>query len=150
MSLAQHIARQHKHLDDFIELLEAERESLSSAQIDGRQLSEQARRKQALIQQLERLETQRLVAQRKLGYGEGHQGAETAAADANCLETWLEFRQRAQQAKQLNQFNGLLIGARMKQNQRILDFLRNAAGQALYGPDGQSRMGGLGSVASRA
>lgn len=150
MSLAQHIARQRKHLDDFIALLEAERESLSSAQVDGRQLAEQARHKQALIQQLERLESQRLVAQRKLGYGEGRQGAETAAADANCLEAWLEFRQRALQAKQLNQFNGLLIGARLNQNQRILDFLRNAAGQALYGPDGQSRLGSLGSVASRA
>ncbi|MGC3874857.1 flagella synthesis protein FlgN [Halomonas sp. GXIMD04776] len=150
MSLAQHIARQRKHLEALIALLEAEQESLSSAQVDGQRLSEQARHKQALIQQLERLETQRLGAQRKLGYGEGRQGAETAAADANCLEAWIAFRERALHAKQLNQFNGLLIGARLNQNQRILDFLRNAAGQALYGPDGQSRVGSLGSVASSA
>ncbi|SHF11725.1 flagella synthesis protein FlgN [Modicisalibacter ilicicola DSM 19980] len=148
MSLAQHIARQREHLEAFITVLEAERESLSAGQVDGQRLSEQARQKQAQVTQLERLETQRLSAQRRLGYGEGRQGAETAARDAGCLDAWLEFRQRALHARQLNQLNGLLIGSRLAQNQKILDFLRNAAGQALYGPDGQSRLGSLGGVSS--
>lgn len=150
MSLAQHIARQRSHLETFIALLEAERDNLSAGHIDGQRLTEQAREKQAHITQLERLETQRLTAQRKLGYGEGRRGAETAARDASCLDAWLEFRERALHAKQLNQLNGVLVGSRMAQNQRILDFLNAAAGQALYGPDGQSRRRGFGGVASRA
>lgn len=150
MSLAQHLGRQRSHLEAFITLLESERRTLSEGQIDGRQLAEQAQEKQAHISRLEALEAQRLAAQRKLGYGEGRRGAEAAARDAGCLEAWLEFRQRALHAKQLNQLNGVLVGSRLAQNQRILDFLNEAAGKALYGPDGQSRRRGFGGVASRA
>lgn len=150
MSLAQHIARQRSHLEAFIALLEAERESLSAGQIDGQRLNDQAREKQEHITRLEQLENQRLSAQRKLGYGEGRLGAQTAASDAGCLDAWLEFRERALHAKQLNQLNGILVGTRLTQNQRILDFLNKAAGEALYGPDGQSRRKGFGGIASSA
>lgn len=150
MSLVQHLDRQRSHLEAFIALLEAERDTLSEGQIDGPRLAEQAKQKQAHIVRLEALETQRLSAQRKLGYGEGARGAETAAIDADCLENWLEFRERALHAKQLNQLNGVLVGSRLAQNQRILDFLNSVAGKALYGPDGQSRRQGFGGVASQA
>lgn len=150
MSLAQHLDRQRSHLETFIELLVAERDTLSAGQIDGPKLAKQAEDKEAHIVRLEALEAQRLSAQRKLGYGEGARGAETAAIDASCLEAWLEFRERALYAKQLNQLNGVLVGSRLAQNQRILDFLNDAAGKALYGPDGQSRRQGFGGVASQA
>ncbi len=150
MSLAQHIDRQRRHLDAFIALLESERETLYSGQIDGQRLSEQAQAKQAHIAQLEALEAQRLSAQRKLGYGEGRRGAEIAARDAGCVDAWLAFLERTLHAKHLNQVNGVLVGSRMAQNQRILDFLNEAAGKTLYGPDGQSRRQGFGGVASSA
>lgn len=150
MSLAKHIARQRSHLDTFVELLESERESLTSGQIDGQQLTQLAQEKQEHIAHLERLETQRITAQRKLGYGEGRLGAEKAASDAGCLEDWLAFRERALYAKQINQLNGVLVGSRLAQNQRILDFLNEAAGKSLYGPDGQSRRRGFGGIASSA
>lgn len=150
MSLAQHIARQRSHLEAFIVLLEAERDSLSAGHIDGQQLAGQAREKQEHITRLEHLENQRLSAQRKLGYGEGRLGAQTAARDADCLDDWLEFRERALHARQLNQLNGALIGSRLAQNQRILNFLNEVAGKTLYGPDGQSRRRGLGGIASSA
>lgn len=150
MSLAKHLARQQQHLEAFIDLLEAERESLVDGQIDGRHLTQQAEEKQAQLELLEGLEKQRQVAQRKLGYGEGRRGAEKAALDAGCLDEWQAFLELATHAKQLNQLNGALIGSRMSQNQHILDFLNEAAGKSLYGPDGQSRRQGLGGVASRA
>ncbi|TDX30960.1 flagella synthesis protein FlgN [Modicisalibacter xianhensis] len=150
MSLAQHIARQRTYLETLIALLETERESLAHGQVDGQRLSQLAKDKQQAIAQLEQLESQRLSAQRKLGYGEGRLGAERAAQDAGCTQDWQAFRERAQHAKQLNQLNGVLVGSRLTQNQRILDFLNEAAGKSLYGPDGQSRRRGFGGVASSA
>lgn len=150
MSLAQHIARQRTYLEALITLLETERESLAHGQVDGQRLSQLAKDKQQAIAQLEQLESQRISAQRKLGYGEGRLGAERAAQDAGCARDWQAFRERAQHAKQLNQLNGVLVGSRLTQNQRILDFLNEAAGKSLYGPDGQSRRRGFGGVASSA
>ena len=43
MSLAQHLDRQRSHLEAFIALLEAERNTLSEGQIDGPRLAEQAK-----------------------------------------------------------------------------------------------------------
>ncbi|GHA84183.1 flagella synthesis protein FlgN [Modicisalibacter luteus] len=150
MSLARHIARQRSHLETLIELLEAERECLAHGHVDGEHLSQLARDKQETFVLLEQLESQRVTAQRKLGYGEGRLGAERAAQDAGCMQDWQTFRERAQHAKQLNQLNGVLVGSRLAQNQRILDFLNEAAGKALYGPDGQSRRRGFGGIASSA
>lgn len=150
MSLAQHLEHEQQHLDAFIALLEAERASLSEGEVDGESLASQAQQKQQHMERLETLETQRRNVLQKLGYGQGRQGAEAAARDAHCLETWHAFLGRALHAKQLNQLNGVLIGSRMNQNQRILDFLNNAAGKALYGPNGQSRRRGFGGVTSKA
>lgn len=150
MSLAKHLARQRHHLEEFIVLLEAERESLTEGQIDGQRMTQQAEEKQAQLTLLDNLEKQRQTAQRKLGYGEGRRGAEQAALDAGCLDDWQAFRELTTHAKQLNQLNGAMISSRMTQNQHILDFLNDAAGKSLYGPDGQSRRRGLGGIASSA
>ena len=150
MSLAQHLEREQQHLDAFIALLEAERISLFESEVKGACVAAQAQQKQQHMERLEALETQRRNVLKKLGYGQGRQGAEAAARDAHCLEAWHSFLSRALHAKQLNQLNGVLIGSRMNQNQRILDFLNNAAGKVLYGPNGQSRRRGFGGVASQA
>lgn len=150
MSLAQHLEREHRHLDAFIELLEAEHAALSQVDVDGASLSDQAAEKQAHLERLETLEKQRRNVLGKLGYGPGRQAAEQAAIDAGCHAQWTAFLERALHAKLLNQRNGILIGSRMTQNQRILHFLNEAAGKTLYGPKGQSRRRGFGGVASRA
>ena len=79
MSLAQHLEREQQHLDAFIALLEAERASLSQGEVDGERLSTQAQQKQHHMERLETLETQRRNVLKKLGYGQGRQGAEAAA-----------------------------------------------------------------------
>ncbi|MBZ9568258.1 flagella synthesis protein FlgN [Modicisalibacter tunisiensis] len=149
MSLAQHLERELKHLDAFIELLEAEHRSLSQADVDGEQLQQQASDKQTHMARLESLETQRRNALKTLGYGDTRRASEQAAIDAGCQPTWQRFLERALHAKQLNQRNGILIEARMTQNHRILRFLNDTASKTLYGPNGQARPGSRG-ISSRA
>lgn len=143
MSLAKHLEIQQRTLQQLIDLLEQERLALAVATVDGERLAELAAAKQEQLAELDRLERQRNSAQLKLGYGEGNQGAERAAADAGCLAAWRQLRDLALRARQLNQFNGDNIGTRMAHNQRILNFLHEAAGHSLYGPDGRSRRGSL-------
>ena len=143
MSLAKHLETQQRTLQQLIDLLEQERLALSVAKVDGERLAERAEAKQALLAELDRLESQRHSAELKLGYGDGNRGAERAAADAGCLPAWQNLRELALRAKQLNEFNGDNIRNRMSHNQRILNFLHEAAGHSLYGPDGRSRRGSL-------
>ncbi|APX93291.1 flagellar protein FlgN [Halomonas sp. 1513] len=150
MSLAAHLARQQQRLEALVTLLEQEREALCAGRVDGQQLNELAAGKQALFDELDRLESQRRSAQHKLGYAEGLPGAEAAARDADCLHAWLAMRDSAERARHLNAQNGELITTRLNHNQRTLNFLHEAAGKALYGPDGQAKRKGLAGIASKA
>ncbi|MCM2319500.1 MAG: flagellar protein FlgN [Pseudomonas sp.] len=150
MSLDKHLARQSATVAQFIQLLEGEALLLAAGTVDGPRLSELAARKQAVLDEIERMESQRQYAQSRLGYGDDHQGAERAATDAGCLATWQQLLEQASRAQQLNRLNGESIRNRLEYNQRMLNFLHEAAGQGLYGSDGQARRGSLGSIASRA
>jgi len=150
MSLAKHLARQSTCVAQFILLLEDEARLLAAGKVDGSQLSELAARKQALLGDIAQMESQRQYAQSRLGYGDDRNGAERAATDAGCLATWQQLLEQARRAQQLNQLNGETIRTRLAHNQRMLNFLHEAAGKGLYGPDGQARRGSLGNLASKA
>ena len=90
----------------------------------------------------------RRQVQRRLGYDDDRAGDARAAADAGCAGLWESIRERADQVARLNRTNGLLIGIRLEHNQRMLNFIEEAAGKGLYGPDGQARAAG-GHVSSR-
>lgn len=150
MSLAKHLEIQHRALQDFVDLLEREQRLLAEADVDGQQLLEVADGKRSVLGEIERLETLRTRAQGKLGYPEGRSGAEQAARDAGYLAAWQQLHDTAQRAQTLNQLNGEVVRMRLEQNQRILNFLNEAAGKPLYGPNGQSRRHGLGGVSSSA
>lgn len=138
MSLKQHLAVQQQRLQQLIQLLTEEQAALSQAQVDGKQLANIAADKEKLFTQLESFEVQRQQVQNKLGYSVGMAGAELAALDAHCLPLWHALLESAQRVAQLNQLNGELIKQRIEYNQRMLNFLHEAAGQSLYGPDGQT------------
>lgn len=150
MSLAKHLARQSTCVAQFILLLEDEARLLAAGMVDGAQLSELAARKRALLADIEQMESQRQYAQSRLGYGDDRNGAERAAVDAGCLTTWQQLLEQASRAQLLNRLNGESIRTRLEHNQRMLNFLHEAAGQGLYGSDGQARRGSLASIASRA
>lgn len=150
MSLAKHLETQQHAVREFVELLEREQRLLAEADVDGQQLIEVADGKRRVLAEIERLDGIRSGAQRRLGYADGASGAEQAARDAQCLDAWLALRDLAERAQTLNQLNGDVIRLRMEQNQRILNFLNEAAGKPLYGPNGQARRQGIGGVSSSA
>ncbi|MBF8222245.1 flagella synthesis protein FlgN [Halomonas sp. 328] len=139
MGLATHLARQQRRLDALLETLREETSALARARVDGDELARLAETKQRLFQELDTLERQRRQAQARLGYAEGREGARQAAFDADCLDAWQALMALAERVRELNATNGELILERMRQNQQMLDFLREAAGTPLYGPDGQAR-----------
>ena len=148
MSLAEHLERHRARLDTLIDLLDDERRLLGDGAVDGDGLARVAQAKQEQFQALERFETQRRQVQRRLGYDDDRAGDAQAAADAGCAGLWASIRERADQAARLNRTNGVLIGIRLEHNQRMLNFIEEAAGKGLYGPDGQARAAG-GHVSSR-
>ena len=148
MSLAEHLERHRARLDALTALLDEERQLLRDGGVDGDGLGRVAQAKQQHFQALERFETQRRQVQRRLGYDDDRAGDARAAADAGCTALWEAIRERADQVARLNRTNGVLIGIRLEHNQRMLNFIEEAAGKGLYGPDGQARAAG-GHVSSR-
>ena len=142
MCLAEHLERHRTRLDTLIGLLDEERRLLGDGAVDGDGLARVAQAKQEQFQALERFETQRRQVQRRLGYDDDRAGDARAAADAGCTALWASIRERADQAARLNRTNGVLIGIRLEHNQRMLNFIEEAAGKGLYGPDGQARAAG--------
>ncbi|WP_116474244.1 flagella synthesis protein FlgN [Zobellella maritima] len=142
MSLDQHLSLQVERLAQLTELLLEERHALGQGEIDGERLSRLAADKQALLIQLEKFETQRYQTQLKLGYGQDMAGAERAAQEAGCLQLWHALLEATRRTARLNSLNGTLISQRLQHNQRMLNFLHEATGQPLYGPDGQPRKSG--------
>lgn len=149
MTLADHLERHRARLEDLAGLLDEERRLLGDGAADGDALARVARAKQQRFEELERFEQQRRQVQRRLGYEDSRAGDQQAADDAGCASLWRTIREHADQAARGNRTNGVLIGLRMEHNQRMLNFIEEAAGKGLYGPDGQARAGG-GHVSSRA
>lgn len=139
MSLEASLERQRQRIASLETLLNRERQALFEGRVDGELLNRIATDKQAMLEQVERFETQRSQAQQRLGYDAGLAGASRAAADAGCLSTWQALLEDAQRTARLNAVNGDMIRQRLEQNQRMLNALREAAGNSLYGPNGQTR-----------
>lgn len=148
MSLARHLSLQCDLLERFLARLEEEQQALAQGSVDGAKLQALAAEKQTLLSEIERMETQRQHAQRRLGYASGPQGSACAAEDAGCPGQWQKLIELATRVRLLNRLNGETIRQRMAHNQRILNFLHEAADRNLYGPDGQARRGSLAGIRS--
>lgn len=148
MSLAKHLSQQCAQVERFLELLECERQALNENSVDGRLLQALASKKQQLLDDIQRMDSQRQHAQRRLGYAPGPQGAARAAADAGCPEHWQKLLDLSTRVSLLNRLNGETIRLRMSHNQRILNFLHEASERGLYGPDGQARRGSVAGIRS--
>lgn len=142
MSLGQHLAVQLQRLEQLNALLTEEQIALGEGQVDGERLARLAADKQVLLVRLEEFETQRRLVQLRLGYGQDMAGAEQAAQDAGCLPQWHTLLETTRRTARLNKLNGILIQQRLQHNQRMLNFLNEATGQSLYGPDGQPHKSG--------
>jgi flagella synthesis protein FlgN len=138
MSLAALLTDQQQRLDALISLLSNEQNLLTQGDIDGDALSQVALDKQSLLAELERIETARCSVQKRLGYGEGANGARRAAHDAGCQTAWESLLEKSERASRMNELTGQMLSVRMKHNQAMLDYIRQIAEKTLYKPDGRN------------
>jgi flagella synthesis protein FlgN len=148
VSLEQHLENQKARLERLRVLLTREQGLLTEGQVNSEELATIASEKQRELAEIEAFELQRRKAQQRLGYGVGRTGARQAASQAGCPQLWSTIEQLASEVSRLNQLNGKLIHLRLENNQRMLNFLQEAAGAGLYGPDGQAGLR-VGQVDSR-
>lgn len=150
MSLTNFLSREKSLLLSFVALLEQEREIMTAASLNGEMVINISAQKQSVVDQLNHMENQRVDIQKKMGYKDGLEGAGKAALDAGCSELWDEIVSIAYRAKQLNESNGEFVRLRMEQNQKVVNFLRDATLDSVYGPDGKTRRKGSRGINSMA
>lgn len=150
-TLGDHLSHQRRRLEALQALLDRERELLGEGAIDGEALVRLAEDKRAVFEQLEAAESERRRLLKRQGYRDDRDGAARAASDAGCAALWEAIGDIAGRVARGNRLNGVLIRMRSEYNRRLLDSLQQPVGGGpLYGPDGQSRVGAGGRLASRA
>lgn len=133
---------------DFFELLRTEQAALAARDIEAllqiapaksdhiRILNDLARRRGAYLTGQAFNADRSGMAQWLIVHGGADRGPLCAA--------WQQLIDTAAQAQALNRENGVMIETRLQHNQRLLSALASGAQPSLYGPDGQTRMGGTG------
>ncbi len=139
MSLARLLSDQHQRLEELTVLLSREQTLLTQGDIDGEALASLAMNKQAMLADIERIETLRHSVQKRLGYEESADGARAAARDGNCQDTWETLLEKTERVARMNELTGQMLSLRMKHNQEMLDYIRQIAEKTLYKPDGRTR-----------
>lgn len=139
MSLHNFLSKEKELLLSFVSLLEQERDIMTSPSTQGENVIELANKKQDIVSELNLMENMRVSIQKKLGYPDGLTGARQAAEADNCTGLWDDIVNIAYRAKQLNESNGEFVRLKLEQNQRMVNFLRDANGESVYGPDGKTQ-----------
>lgn len=137
--IASLVARELSFLKQFTALLANEQDALVKGDIDG--LPALAERKNRLIEELSGLAGERERALRALSLPAGREGMD-AWAKTGGGKDWNALLTLAREARGLNDINGKLVSERLRHNQKALQVLTAASERAaLYGPDGQPRVG---------
>ena len=130
-------------LRQFVATLQQEQDALVAGNADP--LIDLAERKSALADQLTLMGEARDNALLQAGLSMGKPGMDTwlASVPPPAQAAWAEFIQLATQSRDLNALNGKLIFEKISTNHQALRILTSAGERAsLYGPDGQTRIGG--------
>ena len=148
--LAKNLEAELHAFQGFIQILQTEQDSLVEANVDP--LLELARLKSEkvlLLSQLADLRT-RFISAQGFPPKQGSMDAWLKQQQRNpessrIAELWVQLLTLAESAQQLNNINGSMIDARLRNNQQALSILQSAAKQsALYGADGHTQSLGLG------
>ncbi|MFJ3058430.1 flagella synthesis protein FlgN [Herbaspirillum sp. NPDC087042] len=123
-----------------IEKLRQEQALLSEASAEG--MTEIITDKAAIVAEMTTLAGNRHRQLAELGYVDDETGMQKwmneQGSDAD-KDIWADLFELAQDAKELNRVNGLLIGKKLSVNQNALTVLQGKTGTgSFYGPDGQS------------
>lgn len=140
-SPADSLAEELTAASGLLQLLEQEQARLADADVEG--LSKLTGEKANLVARMTDLAKRRHRALAAAGFSADESGMpdwlHSSAATAGANQSWTQLLNIAQQAKELNRINGLMIGQQLARNQGALNILQgDQHGGAIYGPNGQS------------
>lgn len=138
-TLTASLRQQEHELHQLEGALEMERELLCSGAPDGEGLLQAAEAKSAQLSKLKKIEEALDALQVSQGYDPGRNGRTEAATAAGCAELLERLRAKTSRVYWLNGANGEVLKQRMKLNEKILSFMREAQGAVIYGASGKTR-----------
>lgn len=138
-SLAEELAAAKK----LVALLKREQDHLVAVDVEG--LDGVTEEKSGIVMRMTELALRRHRVLAAAGFDGSEAGMQAWMNSANAAfahrDSWAELLKAAQQAKELNRANGVLLMRQMSRNQAALNVLRRAQpGGAIYGPNGQSSL----------
>lgn len=139
---AQSLAEEQAALARLVQKLRQEQTLLAEVSAEG--MTELISEKATIVAEMTTLAGQRHQRLAAIGYAEDEAGMQQwmneCGSDAD-KEIWAALFELAQDARELNRVNGLLIGKKLSINHSALTILqgKNSAGN-FYGPDGQSNI----------
>lgn len=140
MNPASKLSLEHAAMSRLVEKLTQEQALLAEATAEG--LTDIISEKAAIVAEMSTLAGNRHALLGTLGYSEDEAGMQKwmneQASEAD-RDLWAGLFELAQDAKELNRVNGLLIGKKLSINQSALTILQGKTGTGnFYGPDGQN------------
>jgi flagella synthesis protein FlgN len=144
-AFVQTITAEADAVQQFVDLLKLEQNTLSSGKTDD--LPAFAEQKSKLAINLNSLATQRNTSLAAQGFGVDRTGVESWCAkypdEKTAKMAWTKILSLAFEARELNRLNGELIQMHMHYNAKALEALQGGRNSLdLYGPDGQSTTAG--------
>lgn len=137
---AQSLAQEQAALARLVEKLRQEQALLAETSSEG--MTDLISEKASIVAEMTTLAGHRHQTLASLGYADDEGGMQqwmNEQGSENDKEVWAALFDLAQDAKELNRINGMLIGKKLSINQSALTILqgKTSAGN-FYGPDGQS------------
>jgi flagella synthesis protein FlgN len=137
---AQSLAQEQAALARLVEKLRQEQALLAETSSEG--MTDLISEKASIVAEMTTLAGHRHQTLASLGYTDDEGGMQqwmNEQGSENDKEVWAALFDLAQDAKELNRINGMLIGKKLSINQSALTILqgKTSAGN-FYGPDGQS------------
>ncbi|KAF1047592.1 MAG: Flagella synthesis protein FlgN [Herbaspirillum frisingense] len=137
---ASKLAQEKAALVRLIEKLRQEQALLSETSAEG--MTDIISEKASIVAEMSTLAGNRHNLLATLGYVDDETGMQKwmneQGSDAD-KDIWADLFELAQDAKELNRVNGLLIGKKLSINQSALTILQGKSGTgSFYGPDGQN------------
>lgn len=140
---AETLAEELAAARNLVALLKREQNHLVTVDVEG--LDGVTEEKSGIVMRMTELALRRHRVLAVAGFDGSETGMQawmnSANANPDHRQSWTELLEAAQQAKELNRANGVLLTRQMSRNQAALNVLRRTQpGGAIYGPDGQSSL----------
>lgn len=143
---AQSLTQEQTALARLVEKLRQEQTLLAETASEG--MTDLISEKASIVAEMTTLAGHRHQTLASLGYAEDEGGMQqwmNEQGSENDKEIWAALFDLAQDAKELNRINGMLIGKKLSVNQSALTILQGKTNAGnFYGPDGQSNIKSVG------